>query len=156
MSLCAFDVKQQDIPSMPKDEKILVRAKMGGYTGLYGFHKYWGKKPADVYKFLIEALSVPGDFIVDPFVGSGVLAVEAKRAGRRFFGADINPAAVHLSNLLVNPPQCTALKNAYRSCEAAVAQIINDSYRLENVTGVASHYLWNQTDLQCVWVRGTS
>jgi hypothetical protein len=32
---------------------MLVRDNIDGYTGLYGFHKYWGKKPSDVCRFLI-------------------------------------------------------------------------------------------------------
>ena len=40
-------------------------------------------------EYLIEALSQPGDLIVDPFVGTGTVAVAAKRTGRRFIGVEI-------------------------------------------------------------------
>jgi len=32
-----------------------------GYTGLYSFHKYWGKKPSETIGFLVEKLSTPND-----------------------------------------------------------------------------------------------
>ena len=57
-----------------------------GYKGLYAFHKYWGKKPAECLAFLIEVLSEPGDLVVDPFLGFGAVAREALLRGRPFAG----------------------------------------------------------------------
>ena len=34
-----------------------------GYKGLYGFHKYWGKKPAETMSFLVEKLSERGEIV---------------------------------------------------------------------------------------------
>ena len=48
-----------------------------GYTGLYGWHKYWGKKPYEPLAYAIEQLTRPGDLVVDPFLGSGAVAREA-------------------------------------------------------------------------------
>jgi site-specific DNA-methyltransferase (adenine-specific) len=39
---------------------------------------------------LILASSRPGDFVFDPFVGSGTSCVVAKKLGRRFLGIDLN------------------------------------------------------------------
>ena len=33
----------------------------------------------------------PGDFVLDPFVGSGTTCVAARRMGRRYIGIDLNP-----------------------------------------------------------------
>lgn len=46
---------------------------------------------------LIEALSKPGDLILDPFAGSGITLIEAARLDRRFIGIDINPFAVNIA-----------------------------------------------------------
>jgi site-specific DNA-methyltransferase (adenine-specific) len=39
---------------------------------------------------LILASSRPGDFVLDPFVGSGTACVVARKLGRRFLGIDLN------------------------------------------------------------------
>lgn len=41
-------------------------------------------------EYLIETLTNPGDLVVDPFTGTGTVAVAAKRKGRRFIGAEIS------------------------------------------------------------------
>lgn len=133
---------------------MLARADIGGYTGLYGFHKYWGKKPSDVFSYLIEVLSTPGDLVLDPFVGSGVLAVEAKKAGRRFLGVDINPVAVHISKLLVAPPRSSALRQAVRQIRSDLAAQINGTYSLDHESGTATHYLWFGNTIKAVWTKG--
>jgi ParB-like chromosome segregation protein Spo0J len=43
---------------------------------------------------LIEALTVPGGLVCDPFLGSGTTAVACKALGRRFLGCDIDANAV--------------------------------------------------------------
>ena len=40
---------------------------------------------------LVRALTVPGDLIVDPMMGTGTTGVAALALGRRFTGAEINP-----------------------------------------------------------------
>lgn len=46
---------------------------------------------------LIGHFSNPGDLVVVPFVGSGSECVAAIETGRRFFGAEINPAYVRIA-----------------------------------------------------------
>ncbi|WP_040320280.1 ParB/RepB/Spo0J family partition protein [Aeromicrobium marinum] len=46
---------------------------------------------------LIEALTEPGDFVVDPFCGTGSFGLDATGLGRRFIGADIDAGHVDLA-----------------------------------------------------------
>ncbi|MDE5720528.1 MAG: site-specific DNA-methyltransferase [Paramuribaculum sp.] len=48
------------------------------------------QKPEKLYAKLVLASSRPGDRIFDPFLGSGTLAVVARKLGRRFCGVEIN------------------------------------------------------------------
>ena len=48
------------------------------------------QKPEKLIAKLILASSRPGDFVVDPFLGSGTTAVVAKKLGRSFAGVEIN------------------------------------------------------------------
>ena len=48
------------------------------------------QKPEKLLAKLILASSRPGDFVFDPFLGSGTTAVVAKKLGRRFCGVELN------------------------------------------------------------------
>ena len=48
------------------------------------------QKPEKLYAKIILASSKPGDFIFDPFLGSGTAAVVAHKLGRKYFGVEIN------------------------------------------------------------------
>jgi SAM-dependent methyltransferase len=125
-----------------------------GYSGLYAFHKYWGKKPWEPVSFLIQNLSDPHDLVLDPFMGSGVTAREALRVGRRFIGIDLNPIAVEISKLLVVPPAPAGIRKALTDIQASVRLEIEDSYERHQESQPASHYLWDDQVLREVWVVG--
>lgn len=59
--------------------------------------KYRGNWSPYIPRNLILRYSNEGDTVLDPFVGGGTTAVEAKLTNRNFIGFDINPAAVELS-----------------------------------------------------------
>ncbi|MBK9656983.1 MAG: hypothetical protein IPO66_16640 [Rhodanobacteraceae bacterium] len=93
----------------------------------YKFHKYWGRKPANVVGRYIDYFSRPGEFVLDPFVGSGVTVVEAARLHRRSVGFDLNPMAVHLTNAMLSPPDLegfqTAAEEVIRAVDDRVASL---------------------------------
>ena len=68
---------------------------------------YRGNFAPQVARNVIEMYSEPGDFILDPMVGSGTTLIEAKLLNRNALGIDINPEAVEMAN--------KALNFAYRS-----------------------------------------
>lgn len=143
-----FDFAREPTAVTPKNA-----SSPKGYTGLYGFHKYWGKKPYEPLAFAIEQLTSEGDIILDPFVGSGIAARESLIRNRRFIGFDVNPLAVELTKLLVSPPDYNSIRDAFHFIERAVKDKINDAYRLNNGR-IASHYLWENDTLIQVWLRG--
>src|SRR5437660_571179 len=49
-------------------------------------------KPGAVVRTLIAQSSVPGELVIDPFCGSGVVGVEAGKLERRFLLGDIDLA----------------------------------------------------------------
>ncbi len=136
----------------PASVSALQTATPTGYRGLYAFHKYWGKKPFEPLAYLIEALSAPGDVILDPFVGSGTAGREALNRGRRFIGIDINPVAIHLSQLLVVPPAAEVVAAAADEVRKTARPPILGSYLLEDGKTPATHYLWDDGRLSQVWV----
>jgi hypothetical protein len=59
-----------------------------------GLVRYDNSLPGRLVGRVIEAFTSPGELVVDPTVGSGTTAIEARRLGRRFIGGDINPRAL--------------------------------------------------------------
>ena len=59
--------------------------------------KYRGNWSPYIPRNIILRYSGESDTVLDPFVGGGTTAVEAKLTNRNFFGFDINPEAVELS-----------------------------------------------------------
>ena len=55
------------------------------------------QKPERLVERILLASTAPGDFVADPFLGSGTSAVVSKRLGRRFAGCDLNPDYVRLA-----------------------------------------------------------
>lgn len=59
--------------------------------------KYRGNWSPYIPRNLIVRYSKEGDTVLDPFVGGGTTAVEAKLTHRNFIGVDINPDAIELT-----------------------------------------------------------
>lgn len=123
-----------------------------GHKGLFAFHKYWGKKPQEQLAYLIKSLSLEGDIIVDPFVGSGLVAREALNQHRRFVGCDVNPVAVEMTRLFAHLPTHESLTRSLVEVEADIRTEIEKTYQTED-GATASHYLWNRDELLSVWRR---
>lgn len=68
--------------------------------------RYRGNWSPYIPRNLILRYTKPGELVLDPFVGGGTTAVEAKLLGRRCIARDINPACVELTvqNLRFNLP----------------------------------------------------
>ncbi len=54
-------------------------------------------KPVRLIEHLIKLFSIPGQTVLDPFLGSGTTAVGAKKLGRRYIGIEINPEYVSIA-----------------------------------------------------------
>lgn len=55
---------------------------------------YPTQKPEKLLARIVRGASLPGDLVVDPFMGSGTTLVAAAHAGRRAFGCDIGTLAL--------------------------------------------------------------
>jgi DNA modification methylase len=47
------------------------------HTPMYLMHKWWARKPHNVISEYISHYTKAGEIVLDPFVGSGVTAIEA-------------------------------------------------------------------------------
>ena len=56
------------------------------------------QKPVKLMRRLIEKFTREGDFIIDPYCGSGSTLVACAKLGREFIGCDINPEYCKIAN----------------------------------------------------------
>lgn len=71
---------------------------------LHQIAPYIGRMKTAMARSLIQSQTRPGDLIVDPFSGCGVVALEAAIANRRIIVGDWNPYAVLLSRAKLFSP----------------------------------------------------
>src|SRR5207248_3513857 len=73
----------------------LLAQRYGRYVAGSAGHR--DRTPPDLAATLVHRYSRPGALIVDPFVGTGTMLVEAVHAGRDGLGLDIEPGWVSLA-----------------------------------------------------------
>lgn len=146
-----FDNLQTLFNSNGKDA-IANQLSPEGYKGFAGFHKYWGKKPVEVWRFLIEKLTAPHDIVLDPFIGSGLIARECVSNNCRFIGFDVNPISIELTKLILHPPDYIDLAKTIYGMERTIKSQINSMYQLSDGI-IATHFLWNNDQITRVWTK---
>lgn len=67
-------------------------------------------KPVELYVQLLNAFSVPGDRIAEPFCGSGTTLIACEKTNRRCFGSEIDP---HYCDVIVQRWEKFTGKTAY-------------------------------------------
>lgn len=144
--------QQELFPKSEIEVNIHNALSPSGYKGLAAFHKYWGKKPLECLTFLIQKLSSKNDIVLDPFLGSGLVAKESLDLQRRFIGIDINPLSKDLATFFVNLPPYKEYHEAFTCIEKEVKHTIEQSYKLHDGR-IATHYLWKNDELLSVWTR---
>lgn len=65
----------------------------------HNFYRYPARFSPVFVRSVIEALSAPGDMVLDPYAGGGTTLVEAVAAGRDVVGVDINALAEFVSTV---------------------------------------------------------
>jgi DNA modification methylase len=64
---------------------------------VHAFHSYPARMHPDTARTLVQHFSAPDARVLDPFVGSGTVAVAALELDRTPWGSDLNPLAIELS-----------------------------------------------------------
>lgn len=104
------------------------------HTAMYVWHKYWSRKTWNVVSEFIKTYSNKGEVVFDPFAGSGVVAIEAIKAGRRVIVCDLNPIANLITELTIRPVDVAALTNAFKRVQRKVEERILKLYEIHCVS----------------------
>ncbi len=106
--LAADDRERFGIYRRERSEEMDFRGTPASF-GVYGIHPYPAMFHYLVVRRLMDEFSKEGELVFDPFMGSGVAAVESLIGGRRFVGYDINPLAVLIAKVRSTPLESRAL-----------------------------------------------
>ena len=85
-----------------------------GHTAPYKIHKYFARRPWNVFEQLVQNFSKENEIVLDPFCGGGVTVYESIRKGRKVIGCDLNPLSIFVVRNMVkknilNPDFITAI-----------------------------------------------
>jgi DNA modification methylase len=70
---------------------------------VHGFHSYPARMHWATAARVLDGLCEPGCRVLDPFVGSGTVAIEARARGLASCGIDLNPLAIELARVKSEP-----------------------------------------------------
>lgn len=104
--------------------------KAEGHTPQYKMHKYFARRPYNVFKHIIKHYSSKGDVILDSFCGGGVTVFEAAALERNVVGVDLNPLATFISRMQMFNGEITELKDFYRRFLLTINKKYSDWYKV--------------------------
>lgn len=106
----------------PFDVALTAKA----HRPVYRMHRYFARRPYNLFAELIEHFTQPGDLVVDPFMGGGVTLVEGTERSRRVIGFDTNPLAGFVTRTELLPLDVEAY--------AAAVQRVTENFMLSTTS----------------------
>jgi hypothetical protein len=98
------------------------------HSPVYTMHKYFARRPWNVFSGFISNYSSPGEIILDPFCGGGVTLVESLRLRRKVVGADINPLATYVTEMECRPLDPEPFQSTYSRLSHVIEKEISSLY----------------------------
>ena len=105
------------------DEVFRSAIRVQGHT--HDFYKYPARFSPSFVRFILDSLTEPGDYVLDPFMGGGTTIVEAAVSGRRAIGSDVNALARFVTGAKTTPlseQDIAEVRNWVQAVRIAIAQ----------------------------------
>lgn len=97
------------------------------HTPPYKIHKYFARRPHNVFNQLIENFTSPGEIILDPFCGGGVTIYEGVTQDRRVIGCDLNPLSTFIvRNMIKKSEDIEVLEKCFRELRCYLETLVKD------------------------------
>ena len=98
------------------------------HTPVYKMHKYFARRPWNIFRELISQYSSIGEIVMDPFMGGGVTVIESLRLKRKVIGIDVNPLAVFITKMEASPLDLDRFQEARNVITSMVKDEIQSLY----------------------------
>jgi putative DNA methylase len=99
------------------------------HSPVYKMHRYFARRPHNVFSELIKHYTKEGNIILDPFCGGGVTVVEGLLLNRKVIGIDVNPLATFVTEMEVFPLNVDEFKRELNLLEQRVRERMNYLYK---------------------------
>ncbi|WP_117148895.1 DNA methyltransferase [Paraliobacillus zengyii] len=124
---------------MLKPINTTVRAK--SHTAPYRMHKYFARRPYNVFQNLIEHYTSENEVVLDVFCGGGVTVFESLSLNRKAIGVDINPLATFITEMQVKHVSIEELEELFESFMNRVIEKYDHFYNY-NIDGCKYSIEW--------------
>jgi 16S rRNA G966 N2-methylase RsmD len=95
----------------------------------YRTHLYWARKAPDLAARCIEIYTSPGDNVLDPFCGSGVIPIEAARLGRAGIGFDIDPVGLFIARMTAAQANLSKIEDFFKTFLHKIRPSVESLYK---------------------------
>ncbi|MFW9914092.1 MAG: DNA methyltransferase [Candidatus Thorarchaeota archaeon] len=110
-------------------QQILGPINEGPRPARYRTHLYWARKAPDLAARCIEAYTCPGDKVLDPFCGSGVIPIEAARLGRAGIGFDIDPVGLFIAKMTAAQANLSKIEDLFKTFLQKIRPNVESLYK---------------------------
>lgn len=100
---------------MKKIKPIKESIEAKGHSPQYRMHKYFARRPFNVFNNLVSHYTNKNDIVLDCFCGGGVTVFESASLGRKVIGVDINPLATFITRMQMFNGDIDLLEKTYDS-----------------------------------------
>jgi len=130
-------------PVNPITSPVLAQA----HTAIYKMHRYYARRPHNVFSRLIKEYTNPSDIVLDPFCGGGVTVVEGLKLRRKVVGVDLNPLATWITQVECEPIDIDVFTELfakwYDECKKAISPLFGSECPKCLTVSAASWFEWS-------------
>jgi adenine-specific DNA methylase len=101
------------------------------HTPVYQMHRYFARRPWNVFEHIIKHYTNAGDLILDPFCGGGVTVYEGLKLRRRVIGIDLNPLATWITRMQIEPVDLEEVEKAFNQVVKQFKPLEEELYSTE-------------------------
>jgi len=111
------------------------------HTPPYKIHRYFARRPWNVFSKLIDLYSDNSDLVLDPFCGGGVTIYEGLKKNRKVIGFDLNPLSIFIvKNMVKRDYNKKILKTAYSKINSYLEFLYSSSENIELESKKKTHF----------------
>ena len=127
------------------------------HTPVYTMHRYFARRPWNVFQELVLHYTTAGDIVLDPFCGGGVTVVESLKLHRKAIGVDANPLATYTTEMECRSLNLHAFQQAFLHLSEKVDLEISRLYRTRcarcNSQAVADWIEWDEATKRMIRLK---